>query len=120
MPHYGPPPSEEERLVARCLQSEDTAWETMFHLYHPKLVFVIKSMIQGESGMEQAEEIAASVWSSLCSEGYSRLRRYDPHAGRLLGYLACLARREIWRARARSEEPPFSRMHGCSPGVYLG
>ena len=25
-------PYEEERLVARCLRGEDTAWETMFHL----------------------------------------------------------------------------------------
>jgi hypothetical protein len=71
----------------------------MFHRHNPSLVLVIKSMIQGERGEEQAEEIAALVWSSLCTEGYPYLRRYNPRAGRLLGYLAYLARREIWRSR---------------------
>ena len=52
---------EEERLVARCLR--------------------------GEGAMEQAEEIAAAVWSSLCGEAYTRLRQYDLRAGRLLTYL---------------------------------
>ena len=101
-------PYEEERLVARCLRGEDTAWETMFHLYHPQLVSIIKAMMHGESGMEQAEEIAAAVWSSLCGEAYTRLRQYDPQAGRLLGYLASMARREIRRGR-RSERNRYSR-----------
>ena len=95
-------PYEEERLVARCLCGEDTAWETMFHLYHPQLVSIIKAMMHGEGAMEQAEEIAAAVWSSLCSEAYTRLRQYDPRVGRLLGYLASMARREIRRGRRRS------------------
>src|SRR5690242_5338600 len=33
--------SEEERLIARCLQGEDIAWDTMFTLYHPRLVSII-------------------------------------------------------------------------------
>ena len=65
-------------------------------------------MLRGGDGAEQAEEIAAAVWSSLCSEGYSRLRRFDPKAGRLLGYLAAMARREIWRER-RSEQRRHAR-----------
>ena len=95
-------PYEEERLVARCLRGEDTAWEMMFHLYHPQLVSIITAMMHGEGAMEQAEEIAAAVWSSLCSEAYTRLRQYDPRAGRLLAYLASMARSEIRRARHRS------------------
>ncbi len=91
--------SEEERLVARCLRGEDAAWETMFHLYHPQLVSIIQALMHGEGATEQAEEIAAAVWSSLCSEAYTRLRQYDPRAGRLLGYLASMARREIQRGR---------------------
>jgi hypothetical protein len=92
-------PYEEEQLVAQCLQGEDTAWETMFHLYHPQLVSVIQALMHGNGAMEQAEEIAAVVWSSLCSEVDSRLGRYDARTGRLLVYLARMARREIWKGR---------------------
>ena len=101
-------PYEEERLVARCLRGEDTAWEMMFHLYHPQLVSIITAMMHGEGAMEQAEEIAAAVWSSLCSEAFTRLRQYDPRVGRLLGYLASMARREIRRGR-RSKRSRYSR-----------
>jgi DNA-directed RNA polymerase specialized sigma24 family protein len=98
-----PPLSGEEGLVARCLQREETAWEMIFHYYHPQLVGIIRSMMSGTSGKDQAEEIAAVVWSSLfCSESDSRLRRYDARTGRLLVYLASMARKEIWRGR-RSE-----------------
>jgi DNA-directed RNA polymerase specialized sigma24 family protein len=102
------PQTEEERLVARCLRGDSTAWQTLFQLYHPKLLIIIKLLMGNGSGTEQAEEIAAAVWSSLCSEGYSRLRRYDPRAGRLMGYLTVVARREIWRMR-RSERSRHSR-----------
>ena len=101
---------EEERLVARCLRGEDTAWEMMFHLYHPQLVSIITAMMHGEGAMEQAEEIAAAIWSSLCSEAFTRLRQYDPRAGRLLAYLASMARSEIRRAR-RSKRSRYS--HKC-------
>lgn len=101
------PPYEEERLVAGCLRGEDTAWETMFDVYHPKLVSIINAILHGESGAEEAEEIAAVVWSSLCSEAFTRLREYDPHTGRLLGYLASIARREIWRERRSNRHRHF-------------
>jgi hypothetical protein len=101
-------PYEEERLVARCLRGDVTAWKTMFDVYHPPLVSIIKVLMHCESGVDQAEDIAAAVWSSLCSEGYIRLRRYDPQAGRLLSYLAAMARREIWRER-RSTRSRYSR-----------
>src|SRR5271157_5759933 len=96
-------PYEEERLVARCLRGEDTAWEMMFHHYHPRLVSIIKAEMNWQCSTDQAEEIAASIWCSLCSEAYSRLRRYDPQVGRLLTYLRALARREIWK-RTREEK----------------
>lgn len=102
------PPSDEERLVAQCLRGEDTAWEAFFHLYHPRLVTIIKRLMGNQSRGEQAEEIAASVWSSLCSEEYAHLRQYDPQAGRLLTYLAALARNELWK-RTRSEKSRHSR-----------
>jgi hypothetical protein len=101
-------PYEEERLVARCLRGEDTAWEMMFHLYHPRLVSIIKAEMNWQCSTDQAEEIAASIWCSLCSEAYSRLRRYDPHVGRLRTYLKALARREIWK-RTREEKNRRSR-----------
>jgi DNA-directed RNA polymerase specialized sigma24 family protein len=100
--------TEEERMVARCLRGDAAAWQTLFQLYHPHLVIIIKSLIRNGSGAEQAEEIAAAVWSSLCSEEYARLRQYNPRAGRLLGYLAVLARRELWKSR-RSERSRHSR-----------
>ena len=90
-------PYEEEGLVARCLRGEDTAWEVMFRLYHPRLVSIIKAEMNWQCSTDQAEEIAASIWCSLCSETYSRLRRYDPQIGGLLTYLRALSRREIWK-----------------------
>ncbi len=99
---------EEERLVARCLRGEDAAWELMFHLYHPQLLSIIRALMRGEGAMEQAEEIAAAVWSSLCSEAFTRLRQYDPRVGRLLGYLASMAQSEIRRGR-RSKRSRYSR-----------
>jgi hypothetical protein len=83
---------EEEGLVARCLRGEDTAWEVMFRLYHPRLVSIIKAEMNWQCSTDQAEEIAASIWCSLCSETYSRLRRYDPQIGGLLTYLRALSR----------------------------
>jgi DNA-directed RNA polymerase specialized sigma24 family protein len=99
---------EEERLVARCLRGDNNAWEMMFNLYHPQLVSIIKAMMHGEGAVEQAEEIAAAVWSSLCGEAFTRLRHYDPQVGRLLGYLASMARGEIRRGR-RSKRSRYSR-----------
>src|SRR4051794_1049286 len=58
------PMSEEERLVARCLGGDPAAWQTLFDLYHPRLLFIIKGLIGAKSGVELAEEIAAAVWSS--------------------------------------------------------
>lgn len=98
---------EEERLVVRCLRGEETAWEMMFNLYHPRLVSIIRAMTHGEGAMEQAEEIAAAVWSSLCSEGFTRLRHYDPRVGWLLGYLASMARSEIRKGRRSSRTRHF-------------
>ena len=102
------PLAEEERLVARCLREDAAAWQSLFQLYNPKLLIIIKFLMGNGSGTDQAEEIAAAVWSSLCSERYSLLRRYDPQAGRLLNYLAAMARREIWRER-RSKRSRYSR-----------
>jgi hypothetical protein len=101
-------PYDEERLVARCLRGEVTAWETMFDFYNPKLVSVIKVLLHGESGAAQAEDIASAVWSSLCSVPYTHLERYDAQAGKLLSHLVALARREIWRER-RSKRSRYSR-----------
>jgi DNA-directed RNA polymerase specialized sigma24 family protein len=102
------PTDEEERLVAECLQGDAAAWEALFHLYHPRLVNVIKTLMYNEGGMEQAEEIAAMVWGSLCAEEYARLRRFIPGSGRLLSYLASMARRQIGRMR-RKEASRYSR-----------
>jgi DNA-directed RNA polymerase specialized sigma24 family protein len=104
----GFPLTEEGWLVARCLRGDAAAWQTLFELYHPRFVIIIRSLLRGGNGAEHAEEIAAAVWSSLCSEGYSHLRRFDPRSGRLLAYLAAMARREIWRER-RSEQRRHSR-----------
>ena len=101
-------PYEEEGLVARCLRGEDTAWEVMFRLYHPRLVSIIKAEMNWHCSTDQAEEIAASIWCSLCSETYSRLRRFDPQVGGLLTYLRALGRREIWK-RTREEKNRRSR-----------
>jgi hypothetical protein len=80
----------------------------LFHLYHPRLVSIIKVLMRGEGAAEQAEEIAAAVWSSLCGEAYGRLREHDERGGPLLVYLAGMARNEIWKRR-RSERNRHSR-----------
>ncbi len=95
----GSPALEEERLVTLCLQGQDSAWETLLKRYHPRLVASIRYLIGGVNGADQAEEIAATVWFTLCSHGYSPLQRYDSRVGRLLDYLVGMARKEIWRRR---------------------
>ncbi len=99
--------AEEEHLVVRCLCGDTSAWETMFHVYHPQLVSAIRGLMHGEGATELAEEIAAVVWASLCSEGYRRLRQYDPRFS-LLDYLTRMARCEIQKGR-RSSRSRFSR-----------
>lgn len=96
------------QLVERCLRGEDRAWEMIFRLYHPQLVSIIRYLMHGAGATEQAEEIAAAIWSSLCNDDYRRLRQYDARTGRLLFYLARIARREIWRNR-RSEMKRHTR-----------
>jgi hypothetical protein len=91
----------EERLVERCLRGEATAWDAVFQVCHPRLVSYI-TMVARERSREQAEEVAAAVWCSLCCGGATHLRRYDPQSGGLLRCLKRLARGEIWRRR-RSE-----------------
>ena len=113
-------PYEEERLVARCLRGEDTAWEMMFHLYHPQLVSIITAMMHGEGAMEQAEEIAAAVWSSLCSEAFTRLRQYGPAGRPVAGLPREHGPERNPQAEALEAEPLFSRMHGRSQGGNLG
>lgn len=99
---------DEQRLIERCLRRDPIAWQALFQCYQPRLLLLIKFMLGSKGSQEQAEEIAAAVWSSLCGEGYSRLRQYDPRAGRLLTYLAGLARREIWKGR-RSDRSRYLR-----------
>jgi hypothetical protein len=95
--------TEEEWLVERCLHGDAAAWQDLFDLNNPPLLGIIRSSMGIGSSPEQAEEIAAAVWSSLCSQDYARLRRwYELGSGKLLYSLSALARREIWRWR-RSE-----------------
>ncbi len=90
---------DEQELIEGCLRCDPNAWQALFQSYHPRLLLLIKLMLGTRSDTEQAEEIASAVWLALCGEGYSRLRQYESRTGRLLTYLAVLARREIWRAR---------------------
>jgi hypothetical protein len=101
--------SDEEELVSRCLEGEEDAWETLFHLYHRDLVSIISSQLQRDD-TEQAEEIAARVWSTLLNDDCLRLRRYDARLGRLLNFLGGIARREIWKGR-RAERNRHTREH---------
>jgi len=91
--------SRTDQIIMRCLRKDELAWEAMFVRFHHKLLCYIKFLMHGAGGDEQAEEIAAAVWSSLCGEDYSRLRRYNPESGGFLRYLALLARGEVWRWR---------------------
>ena len=59
---------DDEATVAGCLRGENSAWEAMFRHYHPRLVSIIKAEMNWQCSTDQAEEIAASIWCSLCSE----------------------------------------------------
>ena len=108
MPLSMPKPLDEVRLVARCLQGEESAWVSLFSIYHPPLLLIVRSFLRREGRAEQAEEIAAKVWCVLCNDTYSRLRRYDPRMGRLLDYLVGMCRNEILSGR-RAERNRLSR-----------
>lgn len=100
----GLPPSpvddatEEQRLIARCMLGEEEAWATVFQLYHPRLIHYIEYLTR-VGDREQAEEVAAAVWCSLCGGMASVLKRYDPKAGGLLRCLKYLARGVLLRRR---------------------
>ena len=111
--------SEEERLVARCLRGEDTAWETMFHLYHPQLVSIIQVLMHGEGATEQAGDCGRGLVLPL------RRGVRSPPAVRPAGRPVAGLPREHGPERnpegeALATEPPFSRMHGRSQGGNLG
>jgi DNA-directed RNA polymerase specialized sigma24 family protein len=92
--------------IARCINGEEDAWESLFHRYQPRLLAIIKGYLgpRSEVGDLDAEEIAASIWYSLVVKDSARLRRYDPTRGaKLLTYLAALARREIWKRYRRAQ-----------------
>jgi DNA-directed RNA polymerase specialized sigma24 family protein len=98
---------DEERLVACCLQGDLESWEMMFDLYHPRLVSTIRVLLRGVNGGQQAEDIAAAVWSLLWRDPDKRLRRYNPEAGRLLSFLTSIARRELSKERRSSQRRHF-------------
>ena len=95
MPLTIPKPSDEVYLVSRCLQGEESAWVSLFRIYQTPLLLIVRSYLRREGRAEQAEEITARVWCSLCSDTYVRLHRFDPRRARLLGYLVGIARNEI-------------------------
>lgn len=101
-------PSDEAKLIARCLEGDESAWAILFGRYHQPLLLIVRSLIKNDSLAEPAEEITARVWCSLCGDTYSRLRRYDPRFGRLLDYLVGMARNEMLRGR-RAERNRISR-----------
>jgi len=105
---YVPASSDEQGLVVRCLHGDERAWATLFSTYHPPLLLVVRSLTRGESRVEQAEEITAKVWCSLCSDGYSRLRRYDARLGGLLNFLVGMSRNEVLSSR-RADRNRLSR-----------
>src|SRR4051812_24341067 len=81
MPRLISEDSDEEALVARCLQGDESAWADLFSIYHLPLLLVVSSLLKGDTRAEQAEEVTARVWCSLCSDAYARLRRYDSRKG---------------------------------------
>lgn len=108
MRYSEPMEPELDRLIARCLKGDGAAWDRMFEHYQPHLLAHVLYLLRGEGGVELAEEMAAAVWCSLCSDSFMRLRRYDPALGGFLRYLGLLARGEIWR-RKRADRSRASR-----------
>ncbi len=93
-------PLDEARLVRRCLDGDREAWNTLFEVYQPHLLAIIRSLSRDAIGGEQAEDIASRVWYTLCNDPtYSRLRHFDPRLGRFLTYLTGIARKEIKRGQ---------------------
>jgi DNA-directed RNA polymerase specialized sigma24 family protein len=100
-------PREEELLVERCLRGDETAWDLLFNMYHPRLVSIIRSLTRGGYLAAQPEEIAAEVWCTLCHGANARLRHFNPRMGRLIDYLAGIARRELWNLRRAERNRRF-------------
>jgi hypothetical protein len=79
----------------------------MFKVYHPRLVSIIRSLTRNDYLVEQPEEIASAVWCALCKQAYFRLRHFDPRMGRLIDYLAGMARKEIMNVRRAARNRRF-------------
>lgn len=100
--------SYEAQLVAACLRGDDWAWERLFRSCQRALLLSIKLMLGPEARDESlVDEIAAQVWLWLV-ENDRRLRHFDSRRGRLVTYLAFLARDSVQRHR-RSERRRAAR-----------
>ena len=115
----------EQHILERCLHGEEDAWESLFLLYQPRLLAIIKPLLGHRADRNDlAEEIASAVWYSLVVGENARIRRFDPSRGtRLLTYLVALARREIWKSYLRernrhSRETRAARLEATGDDSY--
>jgi RNA polymerase sigma factor (sigma-70 family) len=90
---------EDQELIARCLDGEDAAWETLVRRYQ-RLVYSIPL----KAGL--GEEAAADVFQSVCLRLVEHLGTLKDR-GKLASWLITTTTRESWRTanRHRREAP---------------
>lgn len=86
-------------LIQQCLSGDQSAWHQLYRQTNEPLLHLIAEKLGHRANEELAEEIAARVWASLIFQDGKRLRAFDPQRGRLLTFLAALARQQIQRLR---------------------
>ncbi len=107
----------EQQLIQRCLQGDDAAWESLFHLCQRSLLLSIKLTLGAQAADEDlVNEIAAQVWLWLV-ESDRRLKNFDPHRGRLTTYLAVLARESVRRLKRSERRREFREAQAGHDGI---
>lgn len=84
-----PPPSDEQ--ITRLLASDpEQGWTAFIDAYTPALLALIERA--GAVDRDEAMEVYTRVCARLTDDGYAALRRRDPAAGSLHGWLAAVVR----------------------------
>jgi DNA-directed RNA polymerase specialized sigma24 family protein len=84
------PPVSEEQIVALLRSDPARGWTAFIDAYTPALLALIERA--GAVDRDEAMEVYTRVCARLTDDGYSALRRRDPVAGSLHGWLAVVVR----------------------------
>lgn len=87
----------DRKLIDRCLQKDQLAWNELYGQFHNSLILAIRVLLgRNASRFDLVDDIAAKVWYMAIDHEGALLDQFDAQRGcRLSTYLAGIARHEI-------------------------